>query len=536
MYLGLLGAANVAVVLLVVISLGVLLLQLREGVDHDTRHDAAKHGVHKCGVADVEEEPAQFESFHRLTDGSPCPEFDDATYNILTGVLGQVFLAEEDGSVCVEGNDIEDKDKDCCEDGEQGELLDIVENSLEDIGELADVSENVEDVNGIPLDSPEVAHQCCRHEHQNRQETALVSPDRVQRYHKVTDEVILHKLVLELLQHRTQALRHLSIVPHQQVPAFNLMLLFLLFLLGFAHLFLGRLLESLLQVVVVLGQAEGLPQLPPDYYEPEGHQQLQPSQALHDELGKIAGVVEGGDGFLGVVVDQHERDHEEADEEGNLAGDAPDFGGIVRGDFEADTLGFEGEGVRLVLQGEVEVYLLGHLLLHLQQGNELVSLSAPLDPEHNVVSGVAGELVEYGVVGEVYVLQTHLLAVVGADFDGPDQPLEKGDELGDVVVAIAFGVGANTRHELNRLHPILFLLQDYLVLVSECDFVLLLAVGVDLLDDVKDREDVNNLVAEQGLGFVGLVNEGLDGLLVELGEQGQLEVTFGVVVCPVYLV
>ena len=236
------------------------------------------------------------------------------------------------------------------------------------------------------------------------------------------------------------------------------------------------------------------------------------------------------------MVDQHKEDHQEADQEGDLPCDAPHFGGVVGSDFEVDALGFEGEVVGLVLQGEVEVDLLSNLLLHLQQGYELVTLGAPLDPEHYVVTGVAGELVEDGVVGEVHVLQTNLLAVVGADFDGPDQPLEEGDELGDVIVTVTFGVGADPRHKLSRLHPILLLLDNDLVLVGEGDLVLLLAVGVDLLHDVEDRQDVDDFIAEQGLGLVGLLDEGLDGLLVELGEQGHLEVALGVVVGPVEVV
>jgi hypothetical protein len=68
-----------------------------------------------------------------------------------------------------------------------------------------------------------------------------------------------------------------------------------------------------------------------------------------------------------------------------------------------------------VFEGVVEVDLLEDLILVLEQSDEFIALGLTFDAHHDGVAGVAGEVVEEGVSGELYLLEILFITVVAAD-------------------------------------------------------------------------------------------------------------------------
>lgn len=104
---------DIAVVLLIVVSLGIGLFQTAETVDHYTWDHVREDNLHKDNVDCIEGESTRVDLVHVISDGTTCVDLEHTPDYVCTWFCWNVVLVDN-GGVGVEGDDVEDKDEASC--------------------------------------------------------------------------------------------------------------------------------------------------------------------------------------------------------------------------------------------------------------------------------------------------------------------------------------------------------------------------------------------------------------------------------------
>jgi hypothetical protein len=123
------------------------------------------------------------------------------------------------------------------------------------------------------------------------------------------------------------------------------------------------------------------------------------------------------------------------------------------------------------------------------------------------------------MVGEVYVLRSHLSAVVGADLYLPDEAFELSHEPVDMIVSVTLCIGYHVAEESRGLHSFFFFIKIWLVLIGIGDLVPFFFVEPDFLDDVEHLKDIQQLLSEKWSLAVGFSQKFLNRIFVEFLEE-----------------
>lgn len=70
--------------------------------------------------------------------------------------------------VGTEWENVEDQDKNTGQNRQDGKFLGVIKDGLENVGKFWNVSEDIKDVNCVPLNSNEVTQNCSDNKDQNR--------------------------------------------------------------------------------------------------------------------------------------------------------------------------------------------------------------------------------------------------------------------------------------------------------------------------------------------------------------------------------
>lgn len=116
------------------------------------------------------------------------------------------------------------------------------------------------------------------------------------------------------------------------------------------------------------------------------------------------------------MIDQDEEDHQQADEERAFSSITSDKVSEVGSDRNLLDPWLLPEWhfplYFFVVKGVVEINLLFNLLLHVDQTDLFISLSASFDPHHDVFPGVFGKVMEDRVFREVNELVVDFVSVI----------------------------------------------------------------------------------------------------------------------------
>lgn len=162
-YIWFFHGANIALVLLVIVSLSVSLLQPSESVDHDTWHQVREQNFHEDEVYSIEEEPSAVKIVHIVTNSPRSVNSQHAINHILAS-LSRYLVLINDRRVSIQRDYVEDKDETSSKRRQYRELSYVVNNCLENVSQQRDTHEVVEQMDHVPLHTHKIAHYGCQNE------------------------------------------------------------------------------------------------------------------------------------------------------------------------------------------------------------------------------------------------------------------------------------------------------------------------------------------------------------------------------------
>lgn len=147
---------DIAHAFFVLITFTVLILEFGETVYHNTTNKVGEEEFHENNINDVEAKAAKFECLHVITDGWTRVQLENTVQDSFTSIFRNI-LGIYDWSVNPEWHNVENQNKGCGQQREHCQLLQVVQDRFENIGQQRNVCKVIKNVYAEPFYSIEIS-------------------------------------------------------------------------------------------------------------------------------------------------------------------------------------------------------------------------------------------------------------------------------------------------------------------------------------------------------------------------------------------